>query len=171
MTLTCWCHSALHISFSADSELLIQEFSPLWSWEVMWWLQKIFKNKPTQKGCGMGWRRHICGNVSFGSICLRSLCSLAQGSSLLLLWKLMSYSREQMHCTDLCSQALHAAHMPGKGASTLQQLSYAGKPSLASTECGRMVKAIVIILKGILYISIRGLICPDFRQDPGKICQ
>lgn len=34
-----------------------------------------------------------------------------------------------------------------------------------------MVKARVIAIKGILYMSIRGLICPDFRQDPGKICQ
>lgn len=52
----------------------------------------------------------------------QSLCSPAQGPSLLLLWMLMSYSGEQMHCTDLCSQALQAAHMPGKGASTLQQV-------------------------------------------------
>lgn len=52
----------------------------------------------------------------------QSLCSPAQSSSLLLLRMLMSYSGEQMHCTDLCSQALQAAHIPGKGASILQQV-------------------------------------------------
>lgn len=129
--------------------------------------------KTSRHGKDVGWDEEdtFVETSPLAAFASRSLCSLAQGSSLLLLWKLMSYSREQMHCTDLCSRALHAAHMPGKGASTLQQLPCAGKPSSASTECGRMVKAIVIIIKGILYMSIWGLVCPDFRQDPGKICQ
>lgn len=129
MTVTCW---SLLVSlsssdhFSADSVQLVQDFSPLWSWELIWWLRIFFS--PKQANRERMW--HGMKKTHLWKRLLRhhqSLCSPAQGSSLLLLWRLLSYSREQMHCTDLCSQALHAAHMPGKDASTLQQIQ---KPSI-----------------------------------------
>lgn len=123
--------------------------------------EQLFQNKRARKGFGMEWKRQICENVSFGS----SYVSVFLVSSSGLFTQ---GTKEQMHCIDSCSQALHAALMPGKCASVLELLLNAGKPRSGSTEDKRMVKAIVISIKGIFCRSIRGIMCPDLSQNPGK---
>lgn len=132
--------------------------------------EQVFQNKPAQKGCGMKWKRQICQNVSFGSICLS--VSLVSSPGLFT----YSYDGRQglasgSRCTALTSRALHAALMPGRCASMLQLLPNAGKPRSSSTEDRRMVKATVISIKGIFCRSVRGSMCPGLSQDPGKIGQ
>lgn len=168
MTVTCW---SLLVSlsssdhFSADSVQLVQDFSPLWSWELIWWLRIFFsQNKPIEKGCGIGWKKHICENISLDTI---SLSALQLG--------VLHYSYYGGWCLILGSRctAQTSAPKPFMQHTCLRKMPahYSRYRSPTSTEDGRMVKAIVITIKGILYNSIRGLICPDFRQYPGKICQ
>lgn len=69
--------------------------------------EKFFKTCQKRKDVGCNEKDTFVKMSPLAALAFQSLCSLAQGFPLHLLWMLMSYSREQMHCTDLCSQAQH----------------------------------------------------------------
>lgn len=69
-TLTCWCHSGLQIVFQQILCSWYRTFPQSKADNSYDGCRKFFQNKPTEKGWGVGWKRHICENVSSGSICL-----------------------------------------------------------------------------------------------------
>lgn len=128
--------------------------------------RKFFQNKPIEKGCGMGWdekETHLWKcllwqnlPLNLSALQLRALHYCYYGC-----WCLILGSR----CTAQTSAPKRFKQHTCLGKVPAHYSRYR---SSASTEDRRVVKVIVIAIKGILYPSIRGLTYPDFRQNPVK---